>query len=129
MYKSQEKEIELELYNKIYVPNEYMNRNYKYTLSGDNLTIITNQNCTTNYNTTNCDCYILDLKYNIIKNQSNQCNYNPNNNVVSYTSITDNVDYSDRITSYYIKEYSIYFAIIVIVLLFTSTLKRNSRNI
>ena len=129
MYKNETIENELELYNKIYVPSQYINQNYKYTLNGDNLTIITNQNCTNNYNTTNCECYILDLKYNVIKNQSNQCNYNPSNNIISYSSISNNVDYSDRITSYYIKEYGVYFGIIMIVLLFVSTMKKNSRNI
>lgn len=129
MYKNENIELDLELYNKVYVPEEYVNQNYKYTLSGDNLTIITNQNCITQNTTTQCDCYILDLKYNVIKTQTNRCNYNPTSNVVPYTSISNNVDYSDRITSYYIKQYGIYFAIIVVALLFISTIKRNSRNI
>ena len=35
-------------YNKIYIPSEYINENYKYTINQDEVTIITNENCETN---------------------------------------------------------------------------------
>lgn len=129
MYKSVNQEIELENYNKIYIPQDYVNQNYKYTISNDNITIITNQSCETNYNTTNCLCYTYNMKYNIITQNQNKCNYNPTNNVVSYNQISSNIDYSDRIVNYYYKEYGIYFFMVIIILLFISTMKRNSRNI
>ena len=50
MIKNEEQKIEYENYNKIYIPNEYINQNYKYTIAGDEITIITNENCYKNYN-------------------------------------------------------------------------------
>ena len=121
-------EIEYEEHNKIYIPSNYINDNYKYTISGDEITIITNNNCTTNYNTTNCDCYRYNEKYNIITN-SYQCNRNPSNYIINNDYISDNINDSYRITNDYKNDYIIMYGIIIIAILIITMFKRNSRNI
>lgn len=118
---------EYKTYNKIYIPQQYYNENFKYTINNDTLTIITNQNCTTNYNTTNCTCYQYNIKYNIITNQ-NTCNRNPSYEI-SHDYITTNINYSDRIVNYYTNNYIILFGTIIVAIIFTILFKRNSRNI
>lgn len=115
--------------NTIYVPEEYYDENYKYILENDTMTIITDKNCTTNYNTTNCDCYRYNVKYNIIMT-SYQCNRNPNNNnLVQNRYITTDINSSNKITNDYTKDYILIFCILILAMLFVSVLKRNSRNI
>ena len=113
-------------FNKIYIPSEYINENYKYTISGDEVTIITNENCETNYNSQYCDCMRYNEKYNIITNRY-QCNRNPSNYVLSSNQITDDINYSSRITNEYKNNYIILYGIVIIALLFIIMTKKNSR--
>ena len=115
-------------YNKIYIPTTYYNQNYKYTISGNEVTIITNQNCYTNYNTQYCDCYRYNEQYNIIT-QPYSCNSSPGNYQLSYASLTDNINYSYRITNDYVNNYTIMFGTLIIGLLITGLFKKNSRSI
>ena len=110
--------------NKIYVPTTYNNQNYKYTISGDEITIITNNNCYTNYNTTYCDCYRYNERYNILT-ESYSCNSNPNNYIIDNDYISSDINDSYRITRDYSNYYVIMIGIIVIVLLFSNIMKRN----
>ena len=55
---------DLVTYNKIYIPDSYINNNWNYTYSGNDIVIITNQNCYQNYNTTYCDCYTYNIENN-----------------------------------------------------------------
>lgn len=115
-------------YNKIYIPTEYINENYKYTINQDEITIITNENCETNYNSQYCDCMRYNEKYNIITNRY-QCNRNPSNYILSYNQLTDNINYSNRITNQYKNEYIILYGIVIIALLFIIMTKKNSRRL
>lgn len=128
MIKDIEQEIEYKEYNKIYIPTEYINENYKYTINGDEITIITNENCTTSYNTTNCDCRRYNERYNIITNVY-QCNRNPSNYILNSNQITDDINYSYRITNDYKNNYIILYGIVIIALLFVITIKKNSRRL
>lgn len=128
MIKDIDQEIEYKEYNKIYIPTEYINENYKYTISGDEITIITNENCTTNYNTTNCDCRRYNERYNIITNVY-QCNRNPSNYILNSNQVTDDINYSYRITNEYKNNYIILYGIVIIALLFIMTIKKNSRRL
>ena len=110
--------------NKIYVPTTYNNQNYKYTISGDEITIITNNNCYTNYNTTYCDCYKYNEKYNIIT-ENYSCNSNPSNYIIDNDYISSDINDSYRITRDYSNYYVIMIGIIMIVLLFSNVMKRN----
>jgi len=111
--------------NKIYVPTQYNNQNYKYTISGDEITIITNKNCTTNYNSTYCDCYRYNERYNIIT-ESYQCNRNPNNYIINNSNISSDVNDSYRITRDYTNYYVIMIGIVIIAILLSTMFKKNS---
>lgn len=114
-----------ETINKIYIPKNMYEETNKYTISGDTLTIITDNNCTTSYQTTYCDCTYYNIKYNLIMN-SNQCNRNPsNNNLISNEYITTDINYSERIVEQYTNNYIVYFGIIITVLLFAIVMKKN----
>lgn len=116
-------------YNKIYIPTEYINQNYKYTINGDEITIITNENCEMNYNSQYCDCVRYNEKYNIITNRY-QCNRNPSNYILSSNQLTDDINYSYRITNEYTNNYIILYGIVIIALIFIIMIKKsNNRRI
>lgn len=115
-------------YNKIYIPSEYINENYKYTINQDEITIITNENCETNYNSQYCDCMRYNEKYNIVTNRY-QCNRNPSNYIISSNQLTDDINYSQRITNEYKNNYIILYGIVIIALLFVIMTRKNSRRI
>lgn len=128
MIKSEEQKIEYSKYNKIYIPNEYINENYKYTINQDEITIITNENCYTNYNNQYCDCRKYNERYNIIT-ETYQCNRNPSSNILNSNQFTSDVNYSERITNKYKEEYIILYGIVIIALLLIITIKKNSRRL
>lgn len=128
MITNEEQIVKYKELNKIYMPSEYINENYKYTISGDELTIITNENCETNYNTQYCDCMRYNERYNIITERY-QCNRNPNNYILSSSQLTDDINYSERITNQYKNEYIILYGIIIIALLFILMTRKSSRRI
>ncbi len=109
-------------YNKIYIPTEYNNENYKYTISNDEITIITNKDCRTQYNSTYCTCYRYNERYNIVTN-GYECNANPSNYIINYNYITSDINYSDRITGYYSEKYGVLLLMIVGALVIFNTLK------
>ena len=128
MIKDIDQKIEYKEYNKIYIPSEYINQNYKYTISGDEITIITNNNCYTNYNSTYCDCIRYNERYNI-KTEVYECNRNPSNYILNSNQLTDDINYSYRITNDYKNNYIILYGIVIIALLFIITMKKNSRRL
>ena len=125
MINNEEQIIKYKEYNKIYIPTEYINQNYKYTLNGDEVTIITNENCEMNYNSQYCDCIRYNIRYNIITNRY-QCNRNPNNYILSSNQVTDDVNYSYRITNEYTNNYIILYGIVIIALIFIIMIKKNN---
>lgn len=128
MIKNEEQKTEYEQFNKIYIPSEYINQNYRYTISGDEITIITNENCYTNYNNQYCDCMRYNERYNIITERY-ECNRNPSNYILSNNQLTSDINYSERITDKYKNEYIILYGIVIIALLFIITIKKNSRRL
>lgn len=113
-------------FNKIYIPEDLNEETNKYTISGDTLTIISNNNCTTQNTQTTCDCTQYNIKYNVILgNGTYRCNRNPNtNSLVANEYITSDINYSDRVINQYTNNYIIYFAIIITMLLFTVAMKK-----
>ena len=128
MIKNEEQIIKYKEYNKIYIPTEYINQNYKYTINGDEITIITNENCEMNYNSQYCDCIRYNERYNIVTERY-QCNRNPNNYILSSNQVTDDINYSTRITNEYKNNYIILYGIVIIALLFIIMTKKNSRRL
>lgn len=128
MIKNEEQITKYKEYNKIYIPSEYINENYKYTINQDEITIITNENCEMNYNSQYCDCMRYNERYNVVTERY-QCNRNPNNYIIRSNQLTDDINYSTRITNQYKNEYIILFGIVIIALLFIIMTKKNSRRI
>lgn len=127
MIKDSEQIVKYKEYNKIYIPNEYINQNYKYTLNQEEITIITNENCNTKYNEY-CDCIRYNIRYNIVTNRY-QCNRNPSNYIINSNQLTDDINYSYRITNEFKNNYIILYGIVIIALLFIIMTKRNSRRL
>lgn len=120
----------LENFNKIYIPQDYYNENYKYTLdNNDTITIITNQDCYMNYNTQYCDCMRYNMKNNIVLT-TYSCNTNPSTqNIIKHENITQDINYNERIKNEYTNEYIINYGIIIIAILTVIVFKKNSRRI
>lgn len=112
---SQEKE-EYKNIDKLYIPQEYNNRNYKYRMSGDYINIITEDGCYTNYNTTYCNCYIYNWKLNVIGGY-NSCNNASSTSDINYSKITSDINFSNRITEYYQMAKWVDISIILIIIL------------
>lgn len=101
---------DLVTYNKIYVPEDYINQNWMYTYSGNDIVIITNQNCYTNYNTQYCNCYTYNIENNLISN-AYSCSTNTNNTrIINNNYISDDIKYSNRILNIYLKDKIIWVA-------------------
>lgn len=103
--------------DKIYIPTNYKNQNYTYKINGDYITIITNNNCYQNYNTTYCDTYYYNYKLNLIS-QVYSSSTNNNNPTISYEKITDDINYSDHIRNIFIQDKGIVLLMLIIGIIF-----------
>lgn len=112
--------------NKIYIPTQYKNQNYTYKINGEYITIITNQNCYTNYNTTYCDCYMYNYENNLISN-SYSCSTNNNNPTIGYSYISDNINDSKYIREKYMQDKSIILIMLGIGIIFAILLMKGRR--
>lgn len=124
-------ESELESYSlrdKIYIPSQYNNSSYRYRLNDEYVSIMTNNNCYTQYSTTYCDCYNYYYKLNVVT-ESYQCSLNTSTNLLNYSSITSDINYSESIQNDYMHDKFILFGIIIIALLFFISLKKGYRYI
>lgn len=113
--------------NKIYIPNNKINQNYTYKINGDYITIITNQNCYTNYNTTYCDCNQYNYKNNVMS-ETYSCSTNNNNPTIPYQSISSDINYSSYIREVFIQDKSIilFMFIMGLILAIFMTKERHS---
>ena len=114
--------------NKIYIPKQVNYEDNKYTISGDEVTIITNNNCYTNYNTTYCDCYRYNEKYNILT-EVYSCNRNPNSYIINNDYISENINDSVRIINDYTNYYIVMLLMIVVVLIFSLNMRKSGYKI
>lgn len=112
--------------NKIYIPQDYYNQNWKYTLNNDTVTIITNNNCYSQYSSTYCDCRQYNIKNNIIT-EVYQCNSNPSNGLINHNYISIDINDSPRAREQYTQQYIIWLGMLIIGILLTIALKKNSR--
>lgn len=79
-----------------YVPSQFKNSSFRYSVSSDYIEIHTNNNCYTQYSNTYCDCYRIYPKLDYIYTYPYSCNYNITSNI-DYSLISDN--WVDRIDS------------------------------
>lgn len=81
-----------------YLPEEFINQNYRYSITDDYITIRTNNNCYTNYNNTYCDCYNIYPKMDYMKTDAYSCNYNSSTNI-SYTNYSSDFWYRQDLSN------------------------------
>lgn len=118
--------IEYKDYDKVYIPTNKKNSNYTYILSGNNIIIKTNENCTTNYNTTYCDCYQYNIDNNIMGGVYN-CSTNNSTQIIPYTSISDDINYSKHIREIYMQDKGIIILMIILGICFAKLLTRERK--
>lgn len=103
--------------DKIYIPENVKSSGFTYKINGDVITIITNQNCSQQYNTTYCNCYYYNYKNNLLS-EVYTCSTNNNNPTISYSSITSDVNDSLYIRERFIQDKGIIIGIIILGILF-----------
>lgn len=109
--------------NKIYVPEELINDEYKYIIDEEDIIIITNEECTQNYNTTYCKAYRYNQRENIIT-EPYQINTNQNTNIIKIENITGNLIDNTYIKNRYIEINSMYLLILVVGILLATFLTK-----
>lgn len=114
--------------NKQYLPNGYINNNWYYRYNGDYVIITTDQQCYTQYNTTYCNCIEYNWKTNVMENMY-QCNRTNASNQIPYANLTNDINYSERITNYYIKDKIGMIAIFIIAIIFAILLTKERKHI
>ena len=109
--------------NGIYIPEQYNNQSYKYILDGENINIITNKNCYTNYNTTYCDTYKYNMRTNVIT-EPYPSNSNQTNNIIKYEYITSDINNNTYIKDRYMNYIGVSLLMILIGIMFATFLTR-----
>lgn len=80
----------------LYVPSQFNNSNFRYSLNDYYITVRTNQNCYTQYSTTYCDCYNIYPEQDYSYTYAYACNYNSSYNI-DYSLISS--DWVNRVDS------------------------------
>ena len=115
--------------NKIYIPSNYVNQNYTYRFNGDYIIIVTNQNCYQNYNTTYCDCRSYNYKNNIVS-EAYACSTSSNNTqIISYSSISTDINDSLYIREVYEQDKIIGIGIFILGLIFAIFLTKERKHL
>lgn len=114
--------------NKQYIPKDYINNNWYYRYNGDYVIITTDVQCYQNYNTTYCNCIQYNWKTNVMETMY-QCARQQTNNDIPRTNITSDINYSERITTYYIKDKATQIGIIIIGIMIAILLLKERRAI
>ena len=114
--------------NKQYIPQEYINSNYYYRYNGDYVIITTDLQCYQQYNTTYCNCIEYNWKTNVMENMY-QCARQQSNHDIQFNLITSDINYSERITNYYIKEKITQIGIIIIAIILAILLLKERKSI
>lgn len=114
--------------DKIYIPENFKNSGFTYKINGDFITIITNQNCQVNYNTTYCNCYYYNYKNNLMSDVYT-CSTNNNNPTILYTSITSDVNDSKYIRDIFIQDKGITLCMIILGILIAVFLTKERHSV
>lgn len=79
----------------IYLPTNLINSNYIYSYSSSKIiTIRTNSNCYTQYQSTYCDCYQIDTENHYIQSDKYSCSISSSSNfLVNPINFTDEIYY------------------------------------
>lgn len=79
----------------IYLPSNLINSNYTYLYSSNKIiTIRTNSNCSTQYQTLYCDCYQIDTENHYIQSDKYSCSISSSSNfLLNSNTFSDEVFY------------------------------------
>lgn len=114
-------------YNKLYVPEELNQSNYKYNYNGDYIIIRTNQNCRIQNNNQYCNCYYYNWKTNVTS-VAYECNYTTTSNyTIAYNNITSDINYNQTITNAYFQSKSIVWFMFTLGILFALFLTKERK--
>ena len=113
-------------YNKIYIPIEYNNTQYRYFENGNYIRIITNRNCYTQYNQTYCDIYDYNVERNLVS-KTYTGNNNPNLVEIDYQYISSDINYSPHIREVYIQNKITLGIVLLIGIMFAILLSKELR--
>ena len=114
--------------DKIYIPEDYKSDVFLYKINGDFITIITNNNCRTQYSTTYCTCYYYNYKNNLMS-EPYECNTNNSNPTINYSKITSDINDSKYIRDIYYQDKAILLVVIIIAFLFSIFLTKERKSI
>lgn len=114
--------------NKQYIPQGYINNNWIYQYNGDYVHIITDQQCYTNYNVQYCNCINYNWKTNVMEILY-QCRRSEQYSSLDTQSLTSDINYSETITNYYVKDKSMQIGIIIIGIIFAILLLKERKHI
>lgn len=113
-------------FNKIYIPDEMLDSNFSYYYDDNYITIITDNNCYTQYNSTFCDCNRFILSNNVVTD-SYSCNINQNLPKLNYNSLSDNINDSLTLNHLYLSNTIVYLLMFILALFFASFLIKDRR--
>lgn len=114
-------------YNKQYIPDQYYDEDYIYTFNGNDIVIITNNNCRVSYNTTYCTCYTYNTLNNVISN-GYECSTTTNSTrTIDQQYITNDVYYSNRSMNVFYNEKIIGLGMIILAILLATFLLRERK--
>lgn len=116
-----------ENWNLQYLPNELINSNYIYQYNGDYIHIIKNTGCYTNqYNQQYCDCNNYNWKTNVTE-ITYSCRRDNQYSSIAYQSLTNDINYSERINTQFTRDKITMIGIIIIAIIFTILLTKEIR--
>ena len=114
-------------YNKQYIPDEYYDEDYIYTFNGNDIVIITDNNCRTQYNSTYCTCYTYNTINNIIS-EGYECNTTTNNTrKINQDYISTDIYYSNRSMNVFYNEKIIGLGMLILAIIFATFLLRERK--
>lgn len=111
---------------KIYLPRQYVNNNYIYSMTDNHITINTRNNCYQQYNVTYCDCFNVYPSMNYISTSTYSCNVNLGNTIY-HGDIDSNILNIPNISNVFIVWFIILFIPMYIITKMFGVFRKRSR--
>lgn len=100
-----------------YLPDEFINSNYRYYSNGTYFTIRTNKNCYTNYNSQYCDCYYIYPSQDYLVSKTFSCT-GSNNTELDFSSFSSEWRYRVDLDKIIVVTSLISFFVVFVLVLF-----------
>lgn len=106
--------MEVENNFKMYLPSDYIDSSYTYSLDTQYIQIKTNNNCHMQYSTEYCDCFRVFPNYNFVKSNVYSCSLSNTYSVAS-DSFSSDIYNLPNISNYFITYFIIIFMCIYVL--------------